>query len=416
MLHFIPFSVIVIIIVFILIAVRQIGKFRVKIWQAVLAGAIAVIITGQISIPAALPYINLTVIIYLIAIFILGGALTESNYIHYIFYKIFKHAKSVNKLIFLVIFSMGFSSMFLLNDTLAVIGAPVVMFFAIREKINPKLMLMSLAFAITIGSVASPIGNPQNLLIASSKLTSNPFLTFFSYLLIPTVINLFIAYIILRIFFKKEFNKKKLLHDKIAIKDKKLAKLCKFSLILFTLSIIIEIGISVLKINIDFNLAFIAIIAVIPILLFSDKRVSLLKNIDWSTIVFFISLFVLIGSVWQSGFFQGLITNMNLKINSIPVILIVNLIGSQIISNVPMVMLYLKLLVYSPMSGPAIAALAAGSTIAGNFLIFGAASNIIILQIAEKKYKETISFIDFAKIGIVVTFFNILIYWIFLII
>jgi transporter, YbiR family len=91
MLHFIPFSVIVIIIVFILIAVRQIGKFRVKIWQAVLAGAIAVIITGQISIPAALPYINLTVIIYLIAIFILGGALTESNYIHYIFYKIFKH-------------------------------------------------------------------------------------------------------------------------------------------------------------------------------------------------------------------------------------------------------------------------------------------------------------------------------------
>ncbi len=59
-------------------------------------------------------------------------------------------------------------------------------------------------------------------------------------------------------------------------------------------------------------------------------------------------------------------------------------------------------------------ALAAGSTIAGNLPILGAASNIIIIQNAEKKSKETINFLEFAKIGIPLTIANLAIYWIFL--
>ena len=55
-------------------------------------------------------------------------------------------------------------------------------------------------------------------------------------------------------------------------------------------------------------------------------------------------------------------------------------------------------------------ALAAGSTIAGNLLILGAASNIIIIQNSEKK-GETISFLDFARVGIPLTVFNTAVYW-----
>jgi Na+/H+ antiporter NhaD/arsenite permease-like protein len=59
-------------------------------------------------------------------------------------------------------------------------------------------------------------------------------------------------------------------------------------------------------------------------------------------------------------------------------------------------------------------ALAAGSTVAGNLFILGAASNVIIIQNAEKKFGETITFIDFARIGIILTTINLLVYWLFL--
>jgi Na+/H+ antiporter NhaD/arsenite permease-like protein len=53
-----------------------------------------------------------------------------------------------------------------MNDTLAVIGTPVVLLLARKHKMSPTPLLLSLAFGITTGSVMSPIGNPQNLLIA----------------------------------------------------------------------------------------------------------------------------------------------------------------------------------------------------------------------------------------------------------
>jgi Na+/H+ antiporter NhaD/arsenite permease-like protein len=61
-------------------------------------------------------------------------------------------------------------------------------------------------------------------------------------------------------------------------------------------------------------------------------------------------------------------------------------------------------------------ALAAGSTIAGNLFILGAASNVIIIQNAEKKAGETLTFLEFAKIGIPLTIINTLIYWFFFIV
>lgn len=84
------------------------------------------------------------------------------------------------------------------------------------------------------------------------------------------------------------------------------------------------------------------------------------------------------------------------------------------ISNVPLVTLYLPLLISSGASTKGMMALVAGSTIAGNLFILGAASNVIIIQNAEKKSGETLTFLEFAKIGVPMTTINILIYWLFL--
>ena len=93
-----------------------------------------------------------------------------------------------------------------MNDTLAVIGTPLVLSLATKFRISPKLMLLSLALAITTGSVMSPIGNPQNLLVAVNSGMETPFVTFGVYLLIPTLISLGIAFILLRLFFPADFS------------------------------------------------------------------------------------------------------------------------------------------------------------------------------------------------------------------
>jgi Na+/H+ antiporter NhaD/arsenite permease-like protein len=65
-------------------------------------------------------------------------------------------------------------------------------------------MLIALAFGISVGSTMTPIGNPQNLLIAIQSGISLPFTTFIIHLTIPTLINLFLTYFILRMYFKKD--------------------------------------------------------------------------------------------------------------------------------------------------------------------------------------------------------------------
>jgi len=126
-------------------------------------------------------------------------------------------------------------------------------------------------------------------------------------------------------------------------------------------------------------------------------------------------MFVLMESVWNTGFFQGLISSLNLDIMSMGIILILGVVVSQLISNVPMVALFLPLLISADPGVKQFMALAAGSTIAGNLFILGAASNIIIIQHAEKENAgESVTFMEFAKVGVPLTVINTAVYWVFL--
>ena len=86
---------------------------------------------------------------------------------------------------------------------------------------------------------------------------------------------------------------------------------------------------------------------------------------------------------------------------------------SQFISNVPLVALYLPVLMHAGTTTAGLMALAAGSTIAGNLTILGAASNVIIIQSAEKKASETITFWEFLRVGVPLTAVNAAVYWAF---
>jgi Na+/H+ antiporter NhaD/arsenite permease-like protein len=406
-------SIVVLLVVFVLIAVRQIGRFHLQIWQIMLLGALVVLFTGEISPTEALRAINLDVILFLFGMFVVGQALEESGYLSHLSSRLFGRAKTVDSLLLLVLFGAGLLSAFLMNDTLAIIGTPVMLQIARKTGIRSKLLLLSLAFSVTIGSVMSPIGNPQNLLVAINGNIPSPFITFLRYLAIPTLINLFLAYLILKFFYRGQLKNEALNYSADPITDPALARLSKVSLIIIVILVLGKITTSLLELGIDFRLTYIALAAALPIILLSPDRLGIIRRIDWYTLIFFAAMFVLMQSVWNSGYFQNIIADLYLNLTSVGVIMGVSVVLSQLISNVPLVALYLPVLSHLGAATKEMMALAAGSTIAGNFSILGAASNVIIIQNAEKKAGETLTFWEFVRIGIPLTAVNALVYWLF---
>jgi len=405
--------IVVLIIVFLLIAVRKIGSVNFRIWQVMLLGAAAVLASGAITPTDALVSINLDVIFFLFFMFVIGEALAESGYLYHLSHMLFSRAESVRHLIILILVGGGLFSALLMNDTLAVVGTPLMLYFARRHGISPKLLLLTLAFAITTGSVVSPIGNPQNLLVALSGGIENPFITFPLYLVVPTAISLLLAYAFLARAFPGDFHATALVHTEEEIRDPALAALSRLSLSLLVLLIAAKVAAAILFPAFEVGLTWIAAIAAIPLLAGSRRRFEIVRRIDWPTLAFFIGLFILMASVWQSGFFQPLIEESSLDLAAVPVILMMGVVVSQFVSNVPFVALALPVLEHLGVSTVGLMALAAGSTIAGNMLILGAASNVIIIQSAEKE-GETLTFCEFARIGVPLTLAQTAVYMIWL--
>ena len=91
-------SLAVLLLVFLLIAVRQVGRIRQKIWQIMLLGAIAVLVTGQISPLGALEAVNPDVMLFLFGMFVVGEALEESGYLSHLSHRLFGRARSLDSL------------------------------------------------------------------------------------------------------------------------------------------------------------------------------------------------------------------------------------------------------------------------------------------------------------------------------
>ena len=398
--------------VFVLIAIRQVGGFHLKIWQIMLGGAVAVLITGQISPSEALAAINGDVMVFLLGMFIVGEAMVESGYLSTLSHRFFSRAHTPDQMIFFILFGMGFLSALLMNDTLAIIGTPLVLGLAAKFRFSPKLMLLSLAIAITTGSVMSPIGNPQNLLIALNSGMETPFVIFTLWLLIPSLICLGVAFVFLRLYFHTDFLPRVLEHDPPISGDEKKFFPVKCSLVVILILAAVNIIVSLNGGNLLVPLPLIAVCAAVPVILFGTYRMTVLKNIDWFTLVFFAAMFVLMESVWQTGFFQSFVDQG--MVTSVPMILLTSAVTSQFISNVPFVALFQPMIMQAGGQTSRLMALAAGSTIAGNLTILGAASNVIIIQNAEKQ-GMTLTFLEFAKVGIPLTFFQLVIYSVWLV-
>lgn len=408
-----PIAIIILLIVLVAIVFRRIIRIVIPIWIIMAIGAISTLLLHQITPRQAIIAIEPDVMLYLFGVFLISQAAEESGYLAYLTDKIFFFAHTGKQALFIIIFVLGLCAALLMNDTIAIVGTPIILQLCKSHKNLVKPLLFSLAFAITIGSVVSPIGNPQNLLIAVKGEMASPFLVFIKTLAIPTLINLIVTYLFVYIIYRNILNEKIEKPSPVSIKHPQTVMLVKISLMIMLILIALKIVTDFIFSDTRINFSYIALIAALPIL-FDSQRWRFLKKLDWGTLIFFASTFVLMQSVWDSGFFQTNIDKFHLAVTYIPAILVISIILSQFISNVPLVALYLPLLIHHHLPNSHLIALAAGSTIAGNLSILGAASNIIIIQNAEKRGAKGFGFFEFIKLGAPLTLINILIYTFFL--
>jgi Na+/H+ antiporter NhaD/arsenite permease-like protein len=259
----------------------------------------------------------------------------------------------------------------------------------------------------------SPIGNPQNLLIAVGGGLENPFATFLRHLALPTLLSLALAYALLRLLLRGSFHARPLVHTPQTTCDPQLAALARLALVIVLVLVLAKVSLVVAGLGLSFPLSVIALAAAAPVLALSPRRWQLLRRIDWHTLVFFAAMFVLMQSVWDAGVIQDWLRGLHLDLRGVPAIFGVGVLLSQLISNVPLVALYLPLLQQAGAGTESLVALAAASTIAGNLLILGAASNVIIIESAQRRGTR-LSFLDFARVGVPLTLLQVAVYWVFL--
>ena len=436
--------------VYTLIIIGRTKRYHIPIWVSMLVGAFLVIVFQVIGLEAALKSINLYVIGFLCGMFSIVTALDKSGVLKLVAIKMLSRANSLDSLLLIFVVGMGILSAFLVNDTIALLGIPLIIYISKRVGIRPLVLLIALAFGISVGSTMTPIGNPQNLLIAIQSGISLPFTTFIVHLTIPTLINLFLTYFIIRIYFKRDlmlFLNKKInleandgshmiaattyLNDNLTspsssiIGNPRLAKISSAILLTTIAGFIILEFLHFLHIA-NIGLSIIALLgAGFLYLLSGTDRKDILRRVDYSVLVFFAAMFVVTSALWSSGAISMIIShipspNPNNIFQSNLIISGISILLSQILINVPFVALYNFVMLNNGFAGDTHVSqwmmLASASTIAANLTILGAASNIIIIDVAESRNIKAFTFIEFFKIGILVTLVNIVIYYLFIVI
>lgn len=404
-------------------------RFGIPIWTAMLIGAALMVGLQVIGVEAALTSINLEVIAFLFGMFSIVSALERAGVLQLIAIKMLAIAKTPRKLLMTFVVGMGLLSAFLVNDTIALLGVPIVIHVARHSGIRSVVLLLALSFGVTVGSVMTPIGNPQNLLIAIQSGISTPFITFLIYLAVPTIISLFITYFILRVYYRKEISSKYNpsnieVPEKVQLLYKpRLAKISITILLVTIAGFIISEILHFLGI-LNFSLSAIAMLGASAIYALSKERVEIVKTVDYSVLVFFGGMFVVTSALWSSGAVSILFTNYIPPPNpsdltqSTAVISVTSLGISQLLSNVPFVALYNFVMIDNGFTGQHVdqwVMLAAASTIAGNLTILGAASNIIIIEAAESRGVYAFTFLEFFKVGSIITAANIIVYYLFIV-
>lgn len=408
---------------YVFIATEKINKIVVA-----LSGAVIYLLFGFLPQTKAFSdYIDWNVIFLLIGMMIMVGIIKTTGVFQFIAVYLAKKAKgSPKKILIILFFITGIFSALLDNVTTVIIICPISILIAVEMGISPLPFVITQALASNIGGTATLIGDPPNIMIGSAAGLS--FLMFVRNLAPFVIINMFACAGIVYLFFRKQLivsNERRArimeFEEKALITDK---SLLVYSIVVFCIFLLLLLLQDILHLS----AATIALTAAVLLMLKANKiniEHFVSNEVEWGTILFFIGLFIMVGSLEEVRLIALLsekvmeFTKGNIKLTAVSLIWTSG-IASAFIDNIPFVATMIPVIkdfavnlgttplaknMLSP-EMPLWWALSLGACFGGNGTLIGASANLISAGIC-KKSNYPISFLTFTKYGAIITVFNL---------
>ncbi|WP_346353368.1 SLC13 family permease [Azotosporobacter soli] len=378
----------------IVLIVFTLGKspfFRVDRAGVAIIGAVAMIATGVLPGDKAAAAVDYKTVIILFSMMILVANLKLAGFFEFVGNNLLRLVSSKRSLLFAVVLVSGVLSAFVINDIVCLLFTPIVLLLCRKVDCNPVPNLLGVAMASNIGSAATLLGNPQNVLVGS--LSGMPFMAYFLTAAPVAVVGLLCTFGVIAFYYRRELQGGWGSSPQIPA-NVHMYLIGKSLLILAVILILYLAG---------YDLAMVASLgAAVSLMTRRVEPNKVYASVDFNLLVIFIGLFIIIAGVEESGLVTYLFAQFSFsKVNDLGVFAVVTVALSNLVSNVPAVLL-LRFLIPDTQVEMWWKALALFSTLAGNLTIAGSIANLIVVEMG-KRNQVYVSAKDYFRIGFPLT-------------
>lgn len=382
---------------------------------AAMAGAALMVAIGALSLGQARDSIDFNTLILLLGMMIVVAHLRYAGFFTMINRLVVVRANRPFTLLIFIVAVAGVLSAFLVNDAVCLVLTPLVIGLVTQLELSPQPYLIAVAMASNIGSVATITGNPQNMIIGS--LSRIPYIAFAAALAPVAALGLVLVIGAIAIAYWPQFFPGKKLHNEATPSTSGLGGSSDSSEIeesaqnrpLIYKSLVVLAG-TIVAFFCGVTPSLAAIVAAAILLIIGRVgSEDIYRKVDWTLLLMFAGLFVVVAGMEHTLLSPRVVDAiLGLQLDRTPILATVTAVLSNLVSNVPAV-LVLKPFVAS-LHDPQRAwlAVAMASTLAGNFTLLGSVANLIVVQLARAD-GITISFWDYFKIGAPLTIVTIVI-------
>ena len=374
---------------------------------AAVAGALLLILTGVLSVESGFSYVDLNTLGVLIGMMLFVAVVKNSGIFEYIAIKAAKIAKG-RPWPLMVLFALitAVLSAFLDNVTTVLLIGPMTLAITSMLRINPIPFFMTQIMASNIGGTATLIGDPPNIMIGSAAgLSFTDFITNTGvavlFVLAATIVCFYFIYGRKLHVEPEAMDSILQLDENKAIKDRSL-------LIKSVVMILLVVFGFVFHSQLHLESCTIALTAAAVMLLIGRQDVEeIVAGVDWTTILFFTGLFIVVGGLQETGVIQILanglmdLTEGHMTL-TILLILWVSAIVSSFLDNIPFVATLIPLILTMQSSGvdvtPLWWAVSLGACLGGNGTLIGASANVVLSGISNR-HGFPITFASYFKVG-----------------
>ena len=354
-----------------------------------LAGAGLMVASGALPLEDAYKAVDLDTITLLLGMMIVVASLRLSGFFALANAWVMAHARRPLILLGAVVATSGVFSAFLVNDAICLVLAPLVLELTLSLRRNPVPYLLAVAMASNIGSTATITGNPQNIMIGS--LSQIPYTKFALALGPVALVGLVVTVVLIALFHRAEFTGAARLEAPRPKVDANRALVIRALLATLIMIALFFAGVVPAKAAI-----------IIGRLLLLTRRVKsrrVYAEIDWSLLLMFAGLFIIVAGAQHALLSPDIIAAVGrLHLDQVPVLSTVTAVLSNLVSNVPAVLMLKPFVDPLKDHDTAWLVIAMASTLAGNFTVLGSIANLIVVQRAAAS-GVAIRFWDYFRVG-----------------